>query len=121
MRMVGQERPPGLARRTPRSTPTVASNRAVADRDAQLEQLPSDPLGTSQPVLAGHRHGQLPYLGAPVSRQHLAADACGRPAVARPQTPGALSILSLVALCRSGPCTACALQRPARGPNATCP
>src|SRR5207249_1942487 len=55
---------PGLARRTPRSTPAVAPNRAVAHDDAQLEQLASDPFGTPQAVLAGHGHDQLPHFEA---------------------------------------------------------
>src|ERR687886_120445 len=64
VRVVCQERPPGLARRTPRSTPPVAPNRAVADHDAELEQLASDPLGAPQAILAGHGPDQLPHLGA---------------------------------------------------------
>src|SRR6266705_1842327 len=45
MSMVAQERAPGLARRALWSTPAIASNRAVADHDAQLEELTSDALG----------------------------------------------------------------------------
>jgi hypothetical protein len=60
MRMVGQERPPGLARRALRSSPAVAPDRAIADHDAQLEQFASDALGAPQPVLA--RHGGDQFL-----------------------------------------------------------
>src|SRR5438477_12389486 len=42
VRMLGQERAPGLARWTLRSTPAIAPNRAVADDYAQFEQLASD-------------------------------------------------------------------------------
>src|SRR5438132_796795 len=61
--VVAQERAPCLARRTPRSTPAIAPNRAIADHDAQLEKLASDPLGAPQPVLAGHGRDQVPHLG----------------------------------------------------------
>jgi DNA transposition AAA+ family ATPase len=40
--MVGQEGSPGLTRRASRSSPLVAPNRAVADHDAQFEQLASE-------------------------------------------------------------------------------
>jgi hypothetical protein len=54
VRVVGQEGPPGLARRTPRSTPAGASDRAVADHDARLEQLAPDSLRAPEPVFARH-------------------------------------------------------------------
>jgi hypothetical protein len=60
--MVGQERTPGLARRALGSTPAVTPNGAVADHDAQLEQLVSDPLRTPERVLAGHGHDELSHL-----------------------------------------------------------
>src|SRR5437764_9267439 len=50
--MVAQERSPGLARPTARSTPAVASNRAVAYDDPELEQLASDPFRAPEWVLA---------------------------------------------------------------------
>src|SRR5450759_4012899 len=61
--MVAQEGAPTLTRRAPRPLPAVTSNRAIADRDAQLQQLTSDPLGTPQPVVAGHGHDELTLLG----------------------------------------------------------
>src|SRR5947209_8680245 len=64
VRMVGQERAPGLARRAPRSPPAITPNRAVADHDAQLEQLASDPLGAPERILAGDGRDQLSHLRA---------------------------------------------------------
>jgi hypothetical protein len=46
MRVVAQERAPCLARRAPPSTPAITPNRAIADDDAQLGQVASDPLST---------------------------------------------------------------------------
>src|ERR1051325_3690161 len=63
MSMVAQERPPGLAQRAWRSTPAVATNRAVADDDAQLEQFTSDPLAAPQPIVARYGRDQRLHLG----------------------------------------------------------
>src|SRR5207253_1005647 len=75
--VVGEEGAPALARRAPRSSPAVAPDRAIADHDAQLEQLASDPLGTPERVLAGHGRDQFSYLwpemGASASRTRLPA------------------------------------------------
>ena len=43
--------------------PAIASNRAIADRDAQLEKLASDPLSAPLPVVARPDRDQVPYLG----------------------------------------------------------
>src|SRR6266700_2826493 len=61
--MVAQEGAPGLAGRAGWPTPAIASNRAVADHDAQLEELTSDALGAPQPVLARHSPDQVLHLG----------------------------------------------------------
>jgi hypothetical protein len=62
--MVGQEGPPGLTRRTIRAVRAVAPDRAVADHDAELEQLAADPLGAPQDVVARHRPDQVLCRGA---------------------------------------------------------
>src|SRR5438552_1952558 len=59
-----RQRAPGLPRRAARSAPAVAPNRAIADDDAQLEQLASNPLSTPQPVLTGHGRDQVLDFGA---------------------------------------------------------
>src|SRR5207244_1326876 len=41
----------------------IASDRAIADHDAELEQLTSDPFRAPQSVLARHGHDQLSDLG----------------------------------------------------------
>ncbi len=64
MRVVGQERPPGLTRRAGRSAPAVPLDRAVADHDPELEQLTPDALGAPQAVLARHRRDQFMDLRA---------------------------------------------------------
>src|SRR5438105_3293561 len=61
--MVAQEGPPGLARWTPRSSPTVASDRPIADQDAEFEQLASNPLSAPERILAGHGDDELLHLG----------------------------------------------------------
>src|SRR5207302_830961 len=75
--VVGEEGAPALARRAPRSSPAVAPDRAIADHDAQLEQLASDPLGTPERVLAGHGRDEFSYpwpeMGASASRTRLPA------------------------------------------------
>src|SRR6266545_6211312 len=60
--MVAQERAPGLTGWARWFAPAIASNRATADHDAQLQQLASDPFGAPQPVVAGHSRYQVPYL-----------------------------------------------------------
>src|SRR5215210_1372519 len=42
--------------------PAVATDRAVADDDAELEELAADPLGAPERVLARHRGDQLARL-----------------------------------------------------------
>src|SRR5690348_4120708 len=64
MRMIGQEGAPGLAWWAPRPSPPVAPNRAVADHDAQLEQLAPDPFRAPEWVLSGHGRDQLCHLWA---------------------------------------------------------
>jgi hypothetical protein len=64
--MVAQERAPGLRWRAAWSSPAVASDRAVADSNAELEQLTSDALGTPQLVLARHGDDQLSDFGTEV-------------------------------------------------------
>src|SRR5438105_83978 len=64
MRVVAQERAPGLARRAPPSAPAITPNRSIADDDAQLEQLASDPLSTPESVVAAIWSDQVPHLGA---------------------------------------------------------
>ena len=76
VRVVGQEGAPRLARCARWSSPTIASNRPIADDDAQLEQLTSDALGAPQPVLAGHGDDQVPHVSAEM-----------RPAAARAGLP----------------------------------
>src|SRR5438270_9634429 len=75
--VVAQEGAPGLARRAPRSTPAITPNRAIADHDAQFEQLTPDPFGAPQPVLARRGHNEVPDLGAEV---WPAASGAGLPA-----------------------------------------
>ena len=67
MGVVAQERPPDLAGGASRSAPAVASNRPVADDDAELEQLAPDPLGAPEPVLATWS-GSSPALGTEMGR-----------------------------------------------------
>src|SRR5689334_11837299 len=62
--MVLKERAPGLARRTPQSSPPVTPNRAVAVRDAELEQFASDAFGAPERVLAGHGGDELLHFRA---------------------------------------------------------
>src|SRR5438270_3269926 len=78
MGVVAQERPPGLAGGASRSAPAVASNRTVADDNAQLEQLASDALGAPQAVFTRHGPDQLLDL-----RTEMRPTASG----ARPPTP----------------------------------
>jgi D-aminopeptidase len=51
VRVVAQERAPGLARWPRRGAPPVAPDRPIADGDPQLAQLAADPLGAPEPVL----------------------------------------------------------------------
>jgi hypothetical protein len=74
--MVTKERAPGLRYGAAWSTPAIASNRAIADHDAQLEQLASDPLGAPQPVVAGHGRDQVAHLG---TEMRTAATRAGLP------------------------------------------
>src|SRR6266542_5308807 len=82
--MVAQERAPGLARRAPRSWPTVEPNRAVADDDAQLEEFAAEPFGPPHAVLARDGRDQLPHFRA---EPRTAAGGAGLPA---PEQAGAL-------------------------------
>src|ERR1700730_9636509 len=75
--MVAQERSPGLRWRAAWSSPAIASNRAIADHDAQLEHLAPEPLGAPQPVVAGHGRDQVAQLG---SEMRTAATRTGFPA-----------------------------------------
>src|SRR6267378_2143450 len=61
--MVAQECAPCLSWCASWSSPAIAPNRAIANHDAQLEQLASDPLGAPQSVVARHGCDQLPHLG----------------------------------------------------------
>src|SRR4051812_13664741 len=61
--MVAQKGAPCLARRARWSSPAIPANGPVADDDAELEQLTSDPLGAPQPILARYGRDQLPHLG----------------------------------------------------------
>src|SRR3979411_337891 len=61
--MVAQECAPCLSWCGAWSSPAIAPNRAIANHDAQLEQLASDPLGAPQSVVARHGCDQLPHLG----------------------------------------------------------
>src|SRR5205085_11465766 len=74
-------RAPGLTRRAARFVPAVAPNRAIADDDAQLEQLASNPLSTPQPVLTGHGRDQVLDFGA---EMRAAASRAGFPASEQP-------------------------------------
>src|SRR5205807_6324416 len=56
-------------------------NRALADDDAQLEQLASTPLSTPQPVLTGHGRDQVLDFGA---EMRAAASRAGFPASEQP-------------------------------------
>src|SRR5919199_2769072 len=82
MSMVPQERTPGLARRTCRPAPAIASNGTIADHDAQLEQLASDPFGTPRPVLARQGPNELLHL-----RTEMRATASGAGLPAPEQAP----------------------------------
>src|SRR5207249_11368917 len=44
--------------------PAIAPNGPVADHDAQLEQLASNPLGAPETVLAGHGRDEIPHFEA---------------------------------------------------------
>jgi hypothetical protein len=59
------------------STPAVASNRAIADHDAQLERLTPDPFRAPRSVLARHSPDEVLDLGA---EPWPAASRAGRPA-----------------------------------------
>src|SRR6266508_4079302 len=61
--MVGQERPPRLARSARRSPPAVAADRAVAHGDAEPEEFPADALGAPERVVARHRGDELAHFG----------------------------------------------------------
>src|SRR6266704_4980231 len=82
--MVAQEGAPGLAGRAGWPTPAIASNRAVADHDAQLEELTSDALGAPQPVLARHSPDQVLHLG---TQMRTAATRAGLPAPEQAPAP----------------------------------
>src|SRR6266700_150081 len=86
MSMVAQKGAPGLARRTSRPAPAIASNRAVAHHNPQLEQLASDPFGAPQPVVARHARNQVPYLG---TEMRTSATGAGLPT---PEQPPALTM-----------------------------
>ena len=98
--MVVQERPPGLAGRTRRFLPTVARDRAVADHDAELEQLAPDPLGAPEPVLARDGRDQLSHFG---TETRTAALGAGLPP---PEEVPALPMPAHI-FCEPGPTRAC--------------
>ena len=62
--VVTQECAPTLTGWAPRRSPAVPPNQAVGDLDAELEQLPADPLGASQAVVARHGRDEVPHLRA---------------------------------------------------------
>src|SRR5207249_8389790 len=53
------------------------TNRAIADHDAELEQLASDPLSAPQSVLTGYGRDQVPHLG---TEMRTSATGAGLPA-----------------------------------------
>src|SRR5712692_3297439 len=61
--IVAQERAPGLIRCASLSSPAIPTNRSIADHDAELEKLASDPLSAPHPVVARHARDQVPHLG----------------------------------------------------------
>jgi len=74
---VSQEGPPSLAATWRWLPPTVTADGALADDDAQLEQLATDAFAAPQWVVAGHRRDEIP---------NLALEA--RSAETRPRLPG---------------------------------
>ena len=62
--MVGEEGPPGLARRAIRTMPAVAPDRAVADRDAEFEQLTTDPLDAPPGILLCKPDDEFPNIAS---------------------------------------------------------
>jgi hypothetical protein len=52
--LVVQERLPALTSLPPRTAPSIAAYRSIADHDSELEQLSTDSLGAPQPVLPRH-------------------------------------------------------------------
>jgi len=87
LELVGQECAPTLSVRLPvRSPPAVAPDGAVADDDAELEQLSPDPLGSPQTVVPRHRGDQPADLGSKPEPASAAARAPG------PVEPPALAV-----------------------------
>ena len=87
LELVGQECAPTLSVRLPvRAAPAIAPDGAVADDDAELEQLSPDPLGSPQTVVARHRGDQLADLGSKPEPTSAAARAPG------PVEPPALAV-----------------------------
>jgi hypothetical protein len=87
LELVGQEGAPTLSVRLPvRPAPAVAPDRAVADDDAELEQLSPDTLGSPQRVVARNDGDQLADLGS----KPEAAPAAARPP--GPVEPPALAV-----------------------------
>src|SRR6266571_8949266 len=84
--VVAKEGAPGLSWCASWSSPTIASNRAIADRDAQLQQLASDPFGAAEPVVARHARDQVPYLE---TEMRTSATGAGLPT---PEQPPALTL-----------------------------
>src|SRR5439155_16882713 len=62
--MVGQEGPTGLSRRPGRLPPAMTADRAIADDDAELEELSADALGAPERILARHGGDQFADLSA---------------------------------------------------------
>jgi hypothetical protein len=64
LRLIGQERPPGLARRAIRRSSPVPADGARADEDAQLEEFPTHSFCPPRRILGSHPSDQGPQLGA---------------------------------------------------------
>jgi len=60
--LVAQEGAPALTSLPPRTAPSIAADRSIADHDSELEQLSADSLSAPQPVLARHSSDQFPDL-----------------------------------------------------------
>src|SRR2546428_13838528 len=78
--------PPGLAGGTSRFLPPGAADRAVADDDAELQELAPDALGAPQGVGPRRRPDQVPRLTA------QSRPSAGRARSPAPEQPPALSV-----------------------------